>query len=144
MGIRLNHIGIAVLQEEKLKKLFELLGLSVSRVESVPSEKVKTTFIPAADHGGGAKVSDLELLEPTDQESTVAKFLQKKGKGGVHHLSFEVGQGELESLCQKLSDAGVQLIYDQPQPGAHQMKVNFIHPKSADGVLIEIMEKVES
>jgi methylmalonyl-CoA/ethylmalonyl-CoA epimerase len=78
-------------------------------------------------------------LETIDPEGVVAKFIQKKGPG-IHHLAFEVGQGELEYLSEKLKKEGYRLIYDRSQSGAHGMKVNFIHPGSAGGILIELTE----
>jgi len=131
---RLNHIGIAVNQLPELKKLFSILKLSVSHVEEVPTEKVKTHFITLPKES-----VHLEFLEPTSPDSPIAGFLSKKGPG-IHHLSFELEKGKLEATCSELKKAGYQLIYDAPRPGAHSMRINFIHPKSAGGVLIELME----
>ena len=74
-----------------------------------------------------------------DPEGAVAKFIQKRGPG-IHHLSFRVEKGELDPLCDKLKAEGYRLIYDAPRDGAHQMRINFIHPSSAGGILIEVME----
>lgn len=131
---RLNHIGIAVNQLPELKKLFSILGFSVEHEEVVPTEKVKTHFLPLPK-----EVVYLEFLEPTSPESTIAQFMAKKGPG-IHHLSFELEKGKLESTCAELKKAGYQLIYDSPRPGAHSMRINFIHPKTAGGMLIELME----
>lgn len=133
--ISLNHIGIAVSQLPELKKLFSLLGLQVGHVEDVPEQGVKTHFLPLPPVG-----SNLELLEVTDPQGTVAKFIEKRGPG-IHHLSFLVDQGTLDSLCARLRQEGYRLTYDTPRAGAHQMRVNFIHPASAGGILIEIMER---
>jgi methylmalonyl-CoA epimerase len=135
--ITLDHIGIAVEDaagREKAKRLFELLGLQVGATEAVPEQGVLTQFLALPE-----SASNLELLEPTDPEGTVAKFVQKKGPG-IHHLSFRVANGELDGLCQKLRTEGYRLIYDAPKAGAHHMRINFIHPASAGGVLIELME----
>lgn len=130
----LNHIGIAVQSLPDLKRLFAILDLNVTHTEPVPDQGVVTHFInlpPEPAH--------LEFLEVTDPEGAVAKFLQKKGPG-IHHLSFLVKTGELDPLCAKLRQAGYRLIYDTPRKGAHAMNINFIHPASAGGILIEIME----
>jgi methylmalonyl-CoA epimerase len=132
----LNHIGIAVANLPEVKKLFSILGMDVAHVEAVPDQGVKTHFLPFCVE---ASSSHLELLEITDPEGAVAKFIQKRGPG-VHHLSFRVEKGQLDSLCANLRAEGYRLIYDAPRAGAHQMRVNFIHPASAGGMLIEVME----
>ncbi len=138
MAIQLNHIGIAAAQLPELKRLFELLGLKVTHTEPVPDQGVTTHFLPIPSKPG--EPTSLELLEPIDPEGTVAKFIQKKGPG-IHHLSFTVDPGTLDATCEKLRAAGYRLTYDQPRNGAHQMRINFIHPASAGGMLIELMEK---
>jgi methylmalonyl-CoA/ethylmalonyl-CoA epimerase len=132
----LNHIGIAVADLPGVKKLFAILGMGVTQVEPVQEQGVQTHFLPFAVEGDG---SHLELLEVTDPEGTVAKFIQKRG-AGIHHLSFRVGKGELDPLCARLASEGYRLIYDRPRPGAHRMRINFLHPASAGGMLIELME----
>lgn len=134
--ITLNHIGIAVADLPGVKKLFSILGMETTHLESVPEQGVHTHFLPFEVERSG---SCLELLEVTDPNGTVAKFLQKRG-AGIHHLSFRVERGELDPLCAKLQAENYRLTYDSPRPGAHQMRVNFIHPASAGGMLIEIME----
>lgn len=130
----LNHIGVAVKDLSRMKQLFALLGLHVTHEEDVLKQGVKTHFLklPLAQ-------TQIELLEITDPDGTVSKYVQKRGPG-VHHLSFEVKKGELLPLSGKLSQEGFKLIYDTPRSGAHQMLVNFIHPATAGGILIEIME----
>ncbi len=138
MPTHLNHIGIAVADLPSIQKLFGLLGMSVDHIEPVPAQGVNTHFLPFAIE---KPASHLELLEVTDPEGAVAKFIQKRG-AGIHHLSFRVDRGELDPLCARLSAEGYRLIYDAPRAGAHQMRINFIHPASAGGMLIEIMEKM--
>lgn len=133
----LNHIGIAVADLPGLKKLFGLLGLSIGHVESVPEQGVRAHFLKLPLEEG-----HLELLETTDPEGTVAKFIQKRGPG-IHHLSFKLVRGELERVCDLLKNEGYRLIYPAPKAGAHQMRINFIHPASAGGMLIELMEPME-
>lgn len=133
---QLNHIGIAVAQLPELKKLFQLLGLEITHTEDVPEQGVKTHFLPVQNSPAGAS---FEFLEATDPSGSVARFIEKRGPG-IHHLSFTVERGELDSLCLRLKSEGYRLIYDAPKAGAHQMRINFIHPASAGGMLIEIME----
>ena len=132
---RLNHIGVAVSRLPEMTRLFGLLGLAVNHVEAVADQGVNTHFLPLPQ----APVN-LELLEVTDPQGTVARFIEKRGPG-IHHLSFEVARGELDPLCAKLRSEGLRLTYDSPQAGAHRMRINFIHPASAGGILIELMER---
>jgi methylmalonyl-CoA/ethylmalonyl-CoA epimerase len=103
-------------------------------VEAVPEHGVTTHFLPLPK-----EQASLELLEVIDPEGTVAKFIAKRGPG-IHHLSFTVGEGELDPICDKLRGEGYRLIYDAPKAGAHSMRINFIHPATAGGLLIELME----
>lgn len=138
----LDHIGIAVADLpgfEGLRKLFSLLGINVTDSENVPDQGVRTHFLPLSAPASGSR---LEFLEVTDPQGTVAKFIEKRGPG-IHHLSFLVQSGRLDALCQKLKSEGFRLIYEQPRAGAHGMRINFIHPSSAGGLLIEVMESGE-
>ncbi len=130
----LDHIGIAVKDLPALQRLFGLLGLRTSHMEPVPEQGVVTHFLPLPIEQGF-----LEFLEPTDPAGTVAQFIAKRGPG-IHHLSFRVEKGELDPLCAQLLKEGFRLIYPAPRVGAHSMRINFIHPASAGGMLIEIME----
>lgn len=132
----LNHIGIAVNQLPELNRLFGLLGMAVDHTEAVPDQGVMTHFLPFRTESKG---SNLEFLEVTDPQGTVAKFIDKRGPG-IHHLSFSVEKGALDALCRELRENGYRLTYDAPRPGAHGMRVNFIHPATAGGMLIEVME----
>ena len=132
----LNHIGVAVSHLPEMKKLFALLDMEVAHTEPVPEQGVVTHFLPMHFEAGGAAV---ELLEATDPKGTIAGFIAKRGPG-IHHLSFTVKKGELEPLSRTLKAEGYRLIYDAPKAGAHHMRINFIHPASAGGILIEIME----
>ncbi len=135
----LDHIGIAVSKVPELKKLFMLLGLASDHSELVPDQGVRTHFIPLPASIKGDPHPSLELLEVTDPKGTVARFLEKRGPG-VHHLSFRIAKGQLDALCTKLLSEGYRLTYDVPRQGAHQMRINFIYPASAGGILIELME----
>ncbi len=120
-----------------MKKLFSILGFSVHEEEEVPNQGVKTYFLRLP-----VSQVNLELLEPIDPESSVELFLRKKGPG-VHHLSFECQTGQLSQVSQQLKEAGFLLIYDEPRLGAKGMRVNFIHPRTAGGILVEVMERSE-
>lgn len=134
MPARLDHIGIAVGDLPELKKLFGILGFSVNHTEDVPEQGVKTHFLPLPK-----EQAHLELLETLDPQGAVAKFVQKRGPG-IHHLSFRLNKGELTQVSERLLQEGYRLIYPKPTAGAHGMQINFIHPASAGGILIEIME----
>jgi methylmalonyl-CoA/ethylmalonyl-CoA epimerase len=137
--IHLNHIGIAVKEPQALARVMALLGFSKAHVEDVPEQGVRTHFIPLRQEAQ-PDAAQVEILEVLDPAGTVARFLETRGPG-VHHLSFEVSRGELDPLCGRLRAAGIQLTYESPKAGAHGMRVNFIHPKSTGGVLLEVMEK---
>ncbi len=127
----LDHIGIAVETLEKGSEFYKILGFDAMSVEEVPSEKVKVGFLKL---GGG---SNLELLEPTASDSTVRKFLDKRGPG-IHHICLRV-RG-IDQILQDLKAKGVRLLNDQAKLGAHNCRVAFIHPASTGGILIELSE----
>ena len=126
----LDHIGIAV-KSIDAAKIYEALGLSVDHVETVATQGVKTAFLAAGD-------SNLELLEATGPDSTIAKFIEKRGEG-IHHICFRVEN--IEEHLARLKAAGYRLINEAPVPGAHGCRVAFLHPSAGNGVLIELSEK---
>ena len=128
----LDHIGIAV-RSLDAAKIYELLGLTVDHIETVETQKVKTAFLSVGD-------SHLELLEPTGPDSTVAKFIEKRGEG-IHHICLRVD--DIEPHLERLKAEGYRLINEAPVPGAHGCRVAFLHPTAGNGVLIELSEKVE-
>lgn len=133
--VSLNHIGIATeAGNTQLEKLFRLLGISRGITEAVPEQGVKVHFFSLE-----GEPPHLELLEVQDPEGTVAGFIKKRG-AGIHHLSFQVEQGKLDSLCTLLKAEGYRFTYEAPKKGAQNMRINFIHPATAGGVLIELME----
>jgi len=134
MAATLDHIGIAVSQLPELQRLFAILGLSIGRTEDVPDQGVRTHFLDLP-----REPARLELLEVLDPQGTVARFIQKRGPG-IHHLSFRLKKGELDPVSTQLRASGFKLIYDAPKSGAHAMRINFIHPASAGGILVELME----
>jgi len=129
---KLDHIGIAV-RSLDAAKIYESLGLSIDHVETVESQKVRTAFLSVGD-------SNLELLEPTGPDSTIAKFIEKRGEG-IHHICLRVD--DIESHLARLKSEGYRLINEAPVPGAHGCRVAFLHPAAGNGVLIELSEKVE-
>jgi methylmalonyl-CoA/ethylmalonyl-CoA epimerase len=126
-----NHIGIAVRSIESQRPFYEgALGAVFEGVEDVPDQKVRVGFFRV----DGVR---LELLEPTDPTSTVAAFLEKRGEG-LHHVAFTV-EG-IEAQIAELKQSGLRMIDDAPRPGAHHMRIAFVHPKSTCGVLTELCE----
>jgi len=125
-----DHIGIAVASIEEGRKLYEAMGLSVEAIEEVPAEGVRVAFIPV----GGTRI---ELLEPTSPDSPIAKFLARRGPG-IHHVCL--ASDGLEADDAALRGAGIQLLRPEPTRGAGGSRVQFVHPKSAGGVLFELAE----
>lgn len=129
---KIDHLGIAVESHADAADVYEgLLGLAPSDVEEVASQKVRTAFYPCAD-------VNLELLESTDPDGPVGRFLAKRGEG-LHHVAFEVG--DIEAELARLRDEGVALIDPTPRPGAHGTRIAFLHPKATRGVLVELVER---
>ena len=129
----LAHIGIAVRNLEASSKLFQtLLGRPLDHSEEVPDQKVKTAFF----HLGQTAI---ELTAATDAESPIAKFIEKRGEG-VHHLSFVVA--DLDNELARLKAEGFQLVDETPRAGADGHAIAFLHPKSTNGVLIELCQRV--
>ena len=127
----INHIGIAVRAISDQVSFYEnALGLEFEGTEDVPSQKVRVAFFRAGD-------VRIELLEPTSPDSTVAKFLEKRGEG-LHHLAYTVD--DISTRIAELKDAGLKMIDDAPRLGSHHMQIAFLHPKSSCGVLTEICE----
>jgi methylmalonyl-CoA/ethylmalonyl-CoA epimerase len=126
-----NHVGIAVRSIEAQRPFYEnTLGAVFEGVEVVPDQKVRVAFFRVGD-------VRLELLEPTDPASTVAKFLDKRGEG-LHHIAFTVA--DIEGRIAELKRDGVRMIDEAPRPGAHHMRIAFLHPGSTSGVLTELCE----
>jgi methylmalonyl-CoA/ethylmalonyl-CoA epimerase len=126
-----NHIGIAVRTIANHRAFYETtLGAEFEGLEDVPSQRVKVAFFRV----GGVR---LELLEPTDAESPIAKFIEKRGEG-LHHVAYSVDS--LDARLAELRSGGVRLIDERPRPGAHHMQIAFLHPASSGGVLTELCE----
>ena len=129
---KIDHLGIAVHSISQARMFYEnVLGLSCERIEEVESQKVRTAFFTV----GGIHI---ELLEPTDPESPVAKFLSKNGEG-VHHVGYL--SDNIEQELDRARENGCQLINQEPVAGAGGKRIAFLHPKSTNGVLTEICSK---
>lgn len=126
----LDHIGIAV-KSLDAANIYKALGLEIEHVETVETQKVKTAFLSVGD-------ANLELLEPSSPDSTIAKFIEKRGEG-IHHICLRVD--DLEAHLARLKGEGYRLIHEAPVPGAHGCRVAFLHPAAGNGVLIELSEK---
>lgn len=129
---KIDHIAIAVEDIEKAAAFFtDALGLTVSGREDVPEQKTRVAFINI----GQVRI---ELIQPMSPDSPVQKFLDKKGQG-IHHLA--IGTDDIETELENLKDKGIRLIDNKPRTGAHDAKIAFLHPKSSQGVLLELCER---
>jgi methylmalonyl-CoA/ethylmalonyl-CoA epimerase len=129
MIVALDHIAIAVPDLEKsIQRFMEDFGLNFKGREDVAAAKTSTAFFPLPE-------TSIELVHPLNGEGPIAGYLEKKG-GGLHHLCFR--SDDIEADVARLKDKGYQFLSDSPSPGAHNSLVIFIHPKSCDGVLIEL------
>ena len=130
--MRVSHIGIAVKSiEERLKIWQGVFGLQLERIEEVPEQKVKVAVLPLKD-------INIELLEPLGKDSTIRKFIERRGEG-LHHICIEVD--DIEKLSAEMKSANMKLIDEIPRIGAGGKRIMFLHPKDLGGVLIELSEK---
>ena len=158
MTVYFDHIAVALGKtrgSEPLKRLFALLGLRVVESDSVPEKNLRIGFveipmeasIPQAGTETDPKIGgnrpectvSLELLESLSPESVLARFLETKGPG-FHHICFRVHHGGLDPVVQLLASEGFQLLYPAPKRGARGTRINFVHPASTGGILVEILE----
>lgn len=128
---KIDHIGIAVNSLDEARIFYENIGLVCEKVETVESQKVRTAFFRIGE-------VHIELLEPTSEESAVAKFLAKNGEG-VHHIAYETD--DINAELKNIGKKGCRLIHESPVSGAGGKKVAFLHPKSTHGVLTEFCMK---
>jgi methylmalonyl-CoA/ethylmalonyl-CoA epimerase len=126
---KIDHLGIAVASLAEARTAFETLGFQVEAEHDVPSEKVKTAFLPVGE-------AHFELLEPTDPGSVIARFLEKRA--GLHHVCLEVE--DIDAALAELKARGVRLVDEVPRVGAGGCRVAFLHPKAAAGLLLELKE----
>jgi methylmalonyl-CoA/ethylmalonyl-CoA epimerase len=130
--LKIDHIGVAVSSIDEALDIYRALGLTERHREEVPTQRVRTAFLPAGE-------SSIELLEPTADDSPVAKFLGKRGPG-VHHVCFAVD--DIDQALDDLAGRGFRLLNREAVPGANGKRVAFLHPEAGHGVLIELSESV--
>jgi methylmalonyl-CoA epimerase len=128
--LRIDHLGIAVPELGPAVAAYEALGFQVSARHDVPTEAVRTAFLPVGE-------SHLELLEPTSPDGTIARFLEKRS--GLHHVCVVVD--DIVAALAELRARGVALVDQEPRTGAGGCRVAFVHPKAAAGVLLELKEE---
>jgi methylmalonyl-CoA/ethylmalonyl-CoA epimerase len=130
--MKINHLGIATKGiDEALKFWEDALGLENVHTEIVEDQKVRVAMLPIGE-------SRIELLEPTSEDSPISKFIEKRG-GGIHHIAVEVE--DIEAALAKLKAKGMRLIDETPRIGAEGCLVAFVHPSSANGVLLELVQE---
>lgn len=127
---KVDHVGIAVRSIAEARRFYEALGLEVAEIEEVPAEGVRVAMIPCGE-------TRIELLEPTRDDSAVATFLEKRGEG-IHHLCL--GSNDVPADDAALRQAGYRVLRPEPTEGAGGSRVQFVHPKSASGVLVELAQ----
>lgn len=130
MSFTIDHLGIAVKSLSAARSIYEKLGLSISPEETVEAEQVRLVMVPVGE-------SRLELLEPTSETSTIAKFIAKRGEG-LHHVCMRVP--DLPAAVEKLKNDGVRLVSEEIKIGAGGHRYVFVHPSSTGGVLLELVE----
>ena len=129
---KIEHLGIAVVNIEESLRVFEtLLGVECYKIEEVESEGVKTAFLQVGE-------SKIELLEANNPDSPIAKYLEKRGQG-IHHIAFEVDN--IQTEIERLLNEGFVLIHESPKNGADNKLIAFLHPKSTEGILIELCQE---
>ena len=130
---KIEHIGIAVKDIKVSNELFrKLFGEAHYKIENVESENVKTSFFKVG-------ANKIELLEATNEDSPIAKFIKKRGEG-IHHIAFEVD--DIESEISRLKKEGFIVLNDKPKKGADNKRVVFLHPRATNGVLIELCQEI--
>jgi methylmalonyl-CoA/ethylmalonyl-CoA epimerase len=130
--LKIDHLGIAVNSIEEGKKFWtDVLGLKFEGSETVAEQKVATAFFPVGE-------SEVELLESTAPDGPVAKYIEKRGEG-IQHIAFRVEN--IEEALAELKEKGIRLIDENPRRGAGGAKIAFLHPKSTNGILVELCEK---
>jgi methylmalonyl-CoA/ethylmalonyl-CoA epimerase len=131
---KIEHLGIAVKSLESANEIYrKLLGVAHYKIESVASENVNTSFFKAGEN-------KIELLEGTDPNGTIAKFIEKKGEG-IHHIAFAVN--DIREEMKRLKAEGFVLLNEEPKHGADNKLVCFVHPKNANGVLVELCQEIK-
>jgi methylmalonyl-CoA/ethylmalonyl-CoA epimerase len=134
LGKRIDHIAIVVQDLDAALNVYrDAIGLPLERVEEVPAEKVKVAFLPLPEGDG-----EVELVQPTADDTGIARFLAKRGEG-MHHICFEVD--DIQTAMTQMAARGLQILEEKPRMGSQGQKYVFIHPRTAHGVLIELYER---
>lgn len=134
MPRRIDHVAIIVRNIEQALLFYrDTLGITPSEIKEVPSEQVRIAFLPLGGPGG----SEIELIEPATSDSSLAKFLDKRGEG-LHHICLEVA--DIDTALLEMQEKGVPVLDKQPRIAAEGRAI-FLHPKGANGVLLELLEK---
>ena len=129
---KVDHIGVAVKNLEETTKFYEeVLGLKCGGTEVIEEQKVKVAFLPIGD-------SEIELLESTDEEGPISRYIEKKGEG-IQHIAYRVD--DIEKAIEEMKAKGIRMIDEKPRYGAGGAKIAFLHPKSTYGVLVELCER---
>jgi methylmalonyl-CoA epimerase len=128
--LKIDHLGIAVNSIAQARKFYESLGMAVTHEETVPHERVHTAMLPIGE-------SRVELLEATDEQSTIAKFIGKRGEG-LHHVALQVP--DIDAAFARMQAEGVRMVSDAVKIGAGGHRYFFVHPASAGGVLVELVQ----
>jgi methylmalonyl-CoA/ethylmalonyl-CoA epimerase len=133
--LKIDHLGVAVNSISEGKNFWtQVLGLEFEGTETVGAQKVTTAFLPVGE-------SEVELLESTDPDGPIAKFISKKGEG-LQHIAFRVDN--IENALKELKEKGIRLIDETPRKGAGGALIAFLHPKATNGVLVELCERKET
>ena len=129
--MKVDHVGIVVHDIQAALAVYEhALGLALAEVVDVPDQEVKIAFLPVGD-------SNVELVQPTTDDSGIARYLAKRGEG-IHHICLEVD--DIQAMLERLKAHGIQLVHDEPAVAENGKKYAFIHPKAAFGVMVELYE----
>ena len=133
MAMKFDHVGVAVKSVDQMLAIYGKIGdFQVKRTE-VPGQKARIAMLSAGE-------TSVEFLEPTSEDSTLAKFIRERGEG-LHHIAFELD--DIEKTTEELKMRGFRFIYDKPADGKFGSRVNFIHPKSTGGVLVELTQNAK-
>jgi methylmalonyl-CoA/ethylmalonyl-CoA epimerase len=130
LTMKFDHVGVAVKSVEKMLAIYGMIGEFQVKQTEIASQKAKVALLKAGE-------TSVEFLEPTSEDSTLAKFIRERGEG-LHHIAFEVD--DIEKTTEDLKGKGFRFVYDKPADGKFGSRVNFIHPKSTGGILVELTQ----